>query len=85
MEQNGTQMKFILDMLQGLPGKSAENASPPVCLFSIFYHLFTNALVLAQEEKKQQQKNNRAYTDIAPVKRRIRCPCLCAGNKYRGI
>lgn len=53
MEQNGTQMKFILDMLQGLPGKSAENASPAVCLFPIFHHLFTNALVFGTGEEKK--------------------------------
>lgn len=37
-------------------------------LFPLFHHLLTNAFVLAHEGEKNMQKNNRAYTDIAPVK-----------------
>lgn len=51
--------------MQGLPGKLLL-----VFLFSVFYHLFTDALVFGTVGKKKnpQQKNNRAYTDIAAVK-----------------
>lgn len=71
MEQNGTQRRFLSEVVQGLSGKRPEKAASPVDLFSIFYHLFTNALAFGTGGKKtqqEQQKNNRAYTDIAPVK-----------------
>lgn len=34
---------------------------------------------------RKKQANNKAYTDIAPWQGEIKCPCLCAGNKCRGI